>query len=212
MRKTSLVTILFAMLITFLSACKSDSEEGGTTGKPYDPNQPIKLTSFYPENGGMATKVIINGENFGTDLSQIKVFNNEKQAAVVRSIGTKIYVITPRQPGDNCTITVEVGKDKASFEQQFSYKTQVTVSTITGTPRTEVNAVDGTLAAAQFGLTHFVCVDREKNIFVCERSSYRLRQINEQQNMVTTLATNITAPFIPMVVTEGQKVFLPLWV
>ena len=51
MRKTSLVTILFAMLITFLSACKSDSEEGGTTGKPYDPNQPIKLTSFYPENG-----------------------------------------------------------------------------------------------------------------------------------------------------------------
>ena len=136
MRKTSLVTILFAMLITFLSACKSDSEEGGTTGKPYDPNQPIKLTSFYPENGGMATKVIINGENFGTDLSQIKVFYNEKQAAVVRSIGTKIYVITPRQPGDNCTITVEVGKDKASFEQQFSYKTQVTVSTITGTPRT----------------------------------------------------------------------------
>ena len=117
-----------------------------------------------------------------------------------------------RQPGDNCTITVEVGKDKASFEQQFSYKTQVTVSTITGTPRTEVNAVDGTLAAAQFGLTHFVCVDREKNIFVCERSSYRLRQINEQQNMVTTLATNITAPFIPMVETEGQKVFLPLWV
>ena len=43
MRKTSLVTILFAMLITFLSACKSDSEEGGTTGKPYDPNQPMKM-------------------------------------------------------------------------------------------------------------------------------------------------------------------------
>ena len=25
-------------------------------------------------------------------------------------------------------------------------------------------------------------------------------------------ATNITAPFIPMVETEGQKVFLPLWI
>ena len=47
MRKTSLVTILFAMLITFLSACKSDSEEGGTTGKPYDPNQPIKLAQLH---------------------------------------------------------------------------------------------------------------------------------------------------------------------
>ena len=59
MRKTSLVTILFAMLITFLSACKSDSEEGGTTGKPYDPNQPIKLTSFYPEMGEWQRKLLL---------------------------------------------------------------------------------------------------------------------------------------------------------
>lgn len=212
MRKTSLTTLLFTVLIILFSACKSDSEEGIASGKPYDPNQPVKLTSFYPENGGMATKVIINGENFGTDLSQIKVFYNEKQAAVVRSIGTKIYVITPRQPGDNCTITVQVGEDKTSFEQQFKYKTQITVSTITGTPRKEVDNVDGTLAAAQFGLTHFLCVDKEKNIFVCERRQYRLRQINEQQNMVTTLGKGLTAPFIPMVETEGQKVFVPLWV
>lgn len=212
MRKTSLVTLLFTLLITLFSACKSDSEEGIASGKPYDPNQPIKLTSFYPVNGGMATKVIINGENFGTDPSLIKVFYNEKQAAVVRSIGNKIYVITPRQPGDNCTITVQVGEDKASFEQQFVYKTQVTVSTITGTPRDESNLVDGTLAAAQFGRTNFICVDREKNIFVSERHDYRLRQINEQQNMVTTLGTNLTAIFIPMVETEGQKVFAPLWV
>ena len=59
MRKTSLVTILFAMLITFLSACKSDSEEGGTTGKPYDPNQPIKLTSFYPEMWEWQRKLLL---------------------------------------------------------------------------------------------------------------------------------------------------------
>lgn len=212
MKKTSLTTLLFTMLIIIFSACKSDSEEGSTSGKPYDPSQPIKLTSFYPENGGMATKVIINGENFGTDPSQIKVFYNEKQAAVVRSIGNKIYVITPRQPGDNCTITVQVGEEKASFEQHFLYKTQVTVSTITGTPRDAVTAVDGTLAAAQFGLAYFVCVDREKNIFLCERAQYRLRQINEQQNMVTTLGTGLTAPFIPVVEEAGQKIFIPLWI
>lgn len=215
MRKTSLTALLFTVLIVIFSACKSDSEESSAAGQPYDPSQPIKLTSFYPENGGMATKVIINGENFGTDLSLIKVFYNEKEAAVVRSIGNKIYVITPRQPGDNCKITVQVGEDKASFEQQFIYKTQVTVTTITGTPRDEMTAVDGTLAAAQFGRTNFLCVDREKNIFVCERHEYRFRQINEEQNMVLTLASGsgtLTAPFIPMVETEGQKVFLPLWV
>ena len=89
MRKTSLVTILFAMLITFLSACKSDSEDGGTTGKPYDPNQPIKLTSFYPENGGMATKVIINGHIFtaqdcgsGVKQNHIDIYVDDHERAL----------------------------------------------------------------------------------------------------------------------------------
>lgn len=211
MRKTSFTILLFTTLILIFSACK-DSDEGSAKGRPYDPNQPIQLTSYYPENGGMATKVIINGENFGTDISLIKVYFNEKQAAVVRSIGNKLYVITPRLPGDICTIKVVVNEDSKAFEKTFAYKTQIAVSTIAGMPRTEVNNIDGTLAQAQFGLTHFVCVDQEKNIFVVERSQYRVRQINEAQNFVTTLATGLTAPFVPMVETVGQKVFVPSWV
>lgn len=213
MRKTSLVTYLCVILISFLSSCK-DTEEAGGAGKPYDPNQPVKLTTFYPENGGMATKVIIKGENFGVDASQVKVYYNKKKAAVVRSTGDMLYVITPRQPGDVCTISVVVGNDSVVFDENktFEYKTQVTVSTIAGITGGNGTAIDGTLAAAQFERVNFICVDREKNIFVCERHSYRLRQINEEQNMVATLATGITAPFVPMVELEGQKVFLPLWV
>lgn len=213
MRKTSLVTYLCVILISFLSSCK-DTEEAGGAGKPYDPNQPVKLTTFYPENGGMATKVIIKGENFGVDASQVKVYYNKKKAAVVRSTGDMLYVITPRQPGDVCTISVVVGNDSVVFDENktFEYKTQVTVSTITGQPRKEVTAVNGTLAASLFGRVNFLAVDREKNIFVCERHDYRLRHINEEQNTVTTLATGITAPFVPMVEYDGQKVFLPLWV
>lgn len=216
MRKTSLISFVCMTMLTFMSSC-SNSDDGGTIGKPYDPNQPIKLTTYYPTIGGMATKVIIKGENFGTDPSQISVYYNEKKASIVKTIGNMLYVITPRQPGDECTITVKVGSDSKSFEEKFEYKTQVSVSTITGVPNTSASGAftDGNLSEARFHQTHFLCVDREKNIFVVERSGYRLRQINEEQNFVTTLAsgaTQIQAPFIPMVETEGQKVFVALWV
>lgn len=211
MRKTSFIIPLFTSLLGILLSC-SKSEESIATNHPYDPGKPVKLETYYPQNGGMATKVIIKGENFGTDPSLIKVFYNEKEAALVRTTGDMLYVITPRQPGDKCTLSVQVGKDKQSFMERFAYKTQITVSTITGVPGGDGKNIDGTLGEARFGLTHFLCVDNEKNIFVVERISYRLRQINEERNFVTTLATHITAPFVPMVELEGQKVFVPLWV
>lgn len=81
MRKTSLITLLLMFLTGIFSSCGSsdDGNNGTRSGKPYDPSQPIKLTTFYPQDGGMATKVIIKGENFGTDLSQIEVFLMRKR-------------------------------------------------------------------------------------------------------------------------------------
>lgn len=219
MRKTSLITLLLMFLTGIFSSCGSsdDGNNGTRSGKPYDPSQPIKLTTFYPQDGGMATKVIIKGENFGTDLSQIEVYFNEKKASIVKAIGNMLYVITPRQPGDECTIKVKVGEDSQSFDEKFAYKTQVSVTTITGVPNTSDKGVftDGTLAEARFHEVFYLCVDKEKNIFVVERQGYRLRQINEEMNNVTTLASGaaqLQAPFLPTIELDGQKVFVALWV
>lgn len=192
-------------------SCNSE-KESTFSAKPYDPNAPVKITEFYPDSGGMATKVIIKGENFGTDKEKVKVYYNKKQASIVQAAGNMLYVITPRQPGDTCTISVVVEKDSLVFENPFEYTTQIAVSTITGTPGGDGKATDGTLAEAQFERVNFLAVDNEKNIYACERHAYRLRQINEERNFVTTLATNITAPFAPSVEEEGQRVFLALWV
>jgi hypothetical protein len=213
MRKTHL---FFLSLLVLLSSC-SNSDEKSTTGKPYNPNEPVRLTAFYPQDGGMATKVIIKGENFGTDLSLIEVYYNSKPASVVRSTGNMLYVITPRQPGNECKITVKVGKDSQSFEEKFKYRTQISVSTITGVQNNSGSGsyTDGTLAEARFHEVFYLCVDNEKNIFVVERHGYRLRHVNEKQNFVTTLASGsniLRAPFVPVVEKEGQKVFVSLWV
>ena len=108
------------------SACEDDAG----TKKVYDPNKPIVLTDFYPKEGGIATKMIISGSNFGTDAKQLQVYFNETPAAVINSTGDKVYVIVPRKPGEDCTVSVQVGDNKATFDEHFQYHIQTTLTTM----------------------------------------------------------------------------------
>ena len=111
------------LLLPCFSACESEKENGY---EPYDPGKAITLTSFYPDSGGVATKVILNGENFGTDAKNIKVFFNDKEAAVIEAIGNKIYAICPRKPGEGdennivkCRVRVQVGDKSVEYPDPF---------------------------------------------------------------------------------------------
>ena len=204
---------LFLMLsFAFVSvfSCSDDKENQGGSGAPYDPNQPVKITKFYPDSGGMATKVIIEGSNFGTDISKIRVYYNEKKAAVVRSNGNMLYVITPRTPGDDCNISVVVGKDSLTFNETFEYTTTTTVSTITGRPET-TEMVDGTLAEATFDNPRYICLDAEKNMYVSDWNKAGIRQINEEKNVVSTLIkeNGVSLPNAPTSDAEGKVIYFP---
>lgn len=43
-------------------ACSDDDKSGGNY------NGPLKLTTFYPDSGYLSSKIIIEGENLGTDV------------------------------------------------------------------------------------------------------------------------------------------------
>ena len=53
-RLTSSLCAVLLMLV--FASCKDDKEKSAT----HDPNKPITLTNFYPTNGGVATKLILN--------------------------------------------------------------------------------------------------------------------------------------------------------
>ena len=72
----------------YLSSCESYSEP---TEKAHQADQPIVLTSFYPKEGGARDKILLDGKNFGTDVSKIKVYFNNARASVVSSSGSRIY-------------------------------------------------------------------------------------------------------------------------
>ena len=81
--------LLFTCLILLLSCEKSDETKQG--GVEYDPNKPVELTSFYPDSGIYLEQVMLEGKNFGNDPEKIRVYFNNKRAAVIGSTGTRMY-------------------------------------------------------------------------------------------------------------------------
>ena len=180
-RYLSLVYFLGAFF--YFSSCESYNE---STEKIHKSDKPIVLTSFYPKEGGARDKILLDGENFGNDVSKIKVYFNNARASVVSSSGSRIYAIVPRLPGDNPRISVVVDADSVTYEETYAYHTQTLVSTVTGNGETSFLA--GTLSTAQvYG--KYLDLDAEGNLFMSWRDggTFGIARINEQQNIVTPL-------------------------
>jgi hypothetical protein len=207
------LTFLACVCALFVISCR-DGAEGPGAGTPYDPSKPITLKSFSPDSGGMATKVMIHGANFGTDPKAIKVYYNQTRAGVVGSNGEYIYVMTPRQPGEICDISVVVGKDSMVFpNQQFKYSTMVTVATLAGQKGT-AEFKGGTLAEATFHSPSTLCVDAEGNIFLSHWiAPYCFVVINEEKDMVQAVLPGSTdgvyALGAPTADADGRVIMAP---
>ena len=70
--------IIVGLLSVGLFSCGTSKEV--LEPEIHNPSKPIEISSFYPVNGGLATRVIINGSNFGSDISKIRVKYNKKNA------------------------------------------------------------------------------------------------------------------------------------
>lgn len=198
-------TWTFACFLLFFTSC-SDSNEKKDNSR--DPSKPITLSSFYPQEGGMATRVIIEGSNFGNNLDEIRVWYNKKKASIIGSDGNHLYVVTPRQPGDECSISVVVGGDSVAFEKSFIYHTAVTVSTIAGRKGTSAFKA-GTLATAEFGKPQRICVDAEGNIFGAHRNASICWMLNEEKDMVMQLPNVSPTAGSPTLDITGRVVTFP---
>jgi len=181
--------LLFAYFLGSLfcfSSCESRSE---LTDKVHDPNKPIVLTSFYPNEGGARDKILLDGENFGDDAGKIKVYFNHAKASIISSSGNRIYAIVPRLPGADPRISVVVGDDSVVYKDAFTYHVQAQVSTVTGNG--QKNFKPGVLSEAEvYG--KYLELDAEGNIFMSWRdggspATFGVARINEQQNIVTPL-------------------------
>jgi hypothetical protein len=162
--KLKAFNIAIAMLcmgLLFFYSCQEEEKSGGGT----DPSKPIVVTSFKPDTGRISEMVLLDGSNFGTDVSNIKVYFNAKEAPVISSTGTRILALVPRLPGDTCIVSVEVGGIRAAYPDFFLYKIGANASNITGEGASWVYEVGGTLKESRFTPSS-MCVDQDDNVFV----------------------------------------------
>jgi hypothetical protein len=180
--KALFVASATACICIFSVISCGDKDDG--KGTVHDPSQPIELTSFMPDSGRISERVLLDGSNFGTDVSKIKVFFNAKEAKVINSTGTRILALVPRLPGDTCEVSVEVDGKKASYPDFFRYKIEATVTTLTGNGNNSPETF-GKLDQSQF-VPHYMGIDADKNIFVTF-DAY-IAKVNEEEDEVVPLA------------------------
>ncbi|MDR3245741.1 MAG: IPT/TIG domain-containing protein [Prevotellaceae bacterium] len=191
MNKIKYFRLVIICLTAFIGwySCNNEDEKNVP---PHDPNKAVELTRFFPDSGGIASKVLIEGVNFGNDTSSFSVFFNEKKAAVISVQGDKAYVLTPRLPGDTCVITVKAGNKTVASTHKFRYITQMTVTTIAGAKGANSGKFkEGPLAQAAFADTRGMCVDAAGNVFLAMKTDVVVCRIDVKGNQVTYITGNI---------------------
>jgi sugar lactone lactonase YvrE len=187
-----LLPALFLAVIASFTQCAE--EYGDPTVRkpviPYDPSKPVEFTTFYPDSGGARTQMIIKGSNFGTDLSQIKVFVNGTKAPLIGSSGSELLVLVPARAYTG-PVTILVGKDNAVQEvvstNVFKYNFRPTVSTLVGFVDRDgkTAVVDGDFQTAQLEDPYWLCFDQNKNLYVIEED-HGMRFIDMRNEQVVT--------------------------
>lgn len=211
-------------LLIFFSFVISCKEDGGVHFEEFDPSKAIEISGFYPDSGGIATPIIIEGSNFGSDTTGLKVYFQDSlgvkhPAGLVGSNGKKIYAMVPkltylRSIDIIVERTQEGGKTiTTKSDDPFIYKTQTTVSTVVGRPETDnqsLPTVGGDFTTSTFSAPLAIVLDDEDNIFITERQfrhqgSLYLSQRSRNENGVAGYGNLIIAD------TKAQTVTVVLY-
>ncbi|MDR0713690.1 MAG: IPT/TIG domain-containing protein [Bacteroidales bacterium] len=196
MTKASNVT-LSALIAVLIAGCNNDTGTVNEYDRPHDPGKGIVVNGIGPKKGGLGTKVVISGENFGNDPSKVKVYFNNKEALMMKVQDNAVYALVPKQPGEYSTIKVEVdGKEGVLEGVQFQYIIRSTVTTVAGTWNTSTNPpVDGPALEATFYRPAKVAVDDVGNVLIADdQSGARIRLLSTKDNRMTT-AMNVVVPW-----------------
>jgi len=200
------------MVFGFLLLIVGCNEDKKSTA--FDPNQPVKFTEFMPDSGGIRTKFIVKGSNFGEDKSQVKVYfkdevGNEREALVLGVKPDVIYAQVPKQAGGESHVRVEIAGKEAELsnaEKTFKYIVTSSVSTVVGKAKEGGNK-DGTLGETTFNTPRYVAVDNDDNVFIFD-SDGRTRLSSIEQNKTITLLDGMVIDQ-PLFIDKEKQLFGP---
>lgn len=185
--KRNYLIFMMMILVMLISQSCSDDDEKSNVDVPFSSSDPITLTNISPSKGGLGTRVVITGSNFGNDKSKVKLYFNDKEALIITLNNQNIYAMVPKQPGDLSTIKVLIEDKEGILEsKQFSYQIKAVVTTVAGSG--EVGAENGSNALeATFGRVAMLDVDNEGNVLIADDRQKQIRLLSIKDNKVMTV-------------------------
>lgn len=186
------VRLYLLCFISFFAviACSSDNLGGKENphNKPHRPSTPVTVTGIGPGEGGLGTKVVVNGENFGNDPAKVTLYFNDKKALILGVQDNAIYAMVPRQPGEYSTIKVDVeGNVGELVGIQFKYHIRATVTTVAGVwKQSPIPHIDGPALESTFIYPNMLAVDDEGNVLISDGND-PVRLLSTKENKVTTV-------------------------
>lgn len=125
--------ILALVSFCFIS-CKDDAE---VEEVPFDPSKPVVISDFTPKEGGLGSKLVLYGDNFGNNVSRVKVTIGGQTAKVIGVKNQSLHCFVPSKAYDGdieVSILDEKGEELAyvEAEEKFIYQKKMLVTTLLG--------------------------------------------------------------------------------
>jgi DNA-binding beta-propeller fold protein YncE len=188
------------------------NEDKGSTGNPYDkphnPNSAIEVNSISPVSGGIGTKVVVTGSNFGNDLSKVKLFFNEREALIMNIQDNAIYALVPIRPGDFSTVKVVIDEKEGILEgMSFQYFIRTAVTTISGQVGVSTS-IDGPALQATYTRPVMVAASDDGLVFVADDFGHKIRLLSTKDNVVTTVIDEMSNPWQIAFTPDQNKLYI----
>ena len=138
-------------LATFTGCDSSTTAEdyvGVQVTDPYDPAQPVTITSFVPTSGGVGQQLVLHGSNFGNDVSQLHLTIGGKDAVIASVKSEALYCFVPSGAfTGEIVLTVGEGTNAKTVQApgKFDYQRKMVVGNLCGyiNERGEAPWIDG---------------------------------------------------------------------
>lgn len=132
---------LLALASFCFVSCKDDNEGDET---PFDPSKPVVISDFTPKEGGLGSRLVLYGDNFGNDISKVRVTIGGQNANVIGVKNKNLYCFVPEKAYDGDIEVSVLGDDGgeiayAEADELFVYKKKMLVTTLLGEIKPEIS-------------------------------------------------------------------------
>lgn len=206
--KSSQIVVIFVMFVTFC-ACNDDNQPQKTKAD---------VTEFSPLTGGRNTLLTLKGHNFGTDVNNVQVTINGKDA-LVKTVTDDVITAEVQKGTSSGLVRVILGKRPnvqiLIFDKEFSYISNQVVSTYLGGK--EAGEMDGDFTVATLSKPRYLVWGKDNALYIVEDGNKTATDMAcirmAKNNILTTLFKVSESPLVQRLrgidlSSDGNKMYI----